>query len=252
MLSFVSLILEQFFTKPTDVIATNISILLLLAPLNEVLDKFGLWYAIFIIYNSITLAVAVLALLLLDKDNSPDALPNVISRELNRFSTFFGNGRFLWFALFFLCLIFYIDNQSPTFLVFFAYATIVLLVDPKRYALSFSAKRKGKNIDVGDIFGVQSSNTFLARLYDKQPKVERFDVVEFRYSKDGSPNPRSGLIIDDYMLDQQQWIRILNDSVIQTNIELEPSEKLFQPNTVYLADNQSAKAINKTPSWNGL
>ena len=51
MLAFVTLFLEHFFTRPTDVLASTIAILLLLAPLRTHLDKMGIWYNIFFFYN---------------------------------------------------------------------------------------------------------------------------------------------------------------------------------------------------------
>ncbi len=41
MLSFTVLFLEHFFTRPTDVLASTISILLLLAPIKAQLSKFA-------------------------------------------------------------------------------------------------------------------------------------------------------------------------------------------------------------------
>ena len=54
MLSFVTLFLEHFFTKPTDVLASTISILLLLSPLRNELSKLGIWFEIFYVYTSIS------------------------------------------------------------------------------------------------------------------------------------------------------------------------------------------------------
>jgi predicted membrane protein len=93
MLSFVTLFLEHFFTKPTDVLASTISILLLLSPLHSQLSKLGIWYEIFYVYNVILLLVALFALLLVDEEKSSASLQNKISLNLKRFAVFFGNGR---------------------------------------------------------------------------------------------------------------------------------------------------------------
>lgn len=67
MLSFVTLLLEHFFTKPTDVLASTISILLLLSPLRGQLSKLGIWYEIFYGYNVILLLAALVAFFLLTR-----------------------------------------------------------------------------------------------------------------------------------------------------------------------------------------
>src|SRR4030042_5878650 len=55
MLSFVTLFLEHFFTTPTDVLASTIAILLLLAPLRAQLANLGRWYEGFFAYNLVLL-----------------------------------------------------------------------------------------------------------------------------------------------------------------------------------------------------
>ena len=68
MLSFVTLFLEHWFTTPTDVIASAISILLILAPLNVVFASLGALYYLFFGYNLLLLTTSLAALLLLDQE----------------------------------------------------------------------------------------------------------------------------------------------------------------------------------------
>src|SRR5690554_2137708 len=74
MLSFVTLFLEHFFTTPTDVLASTIAILLLLAPLHSQLNRLGNWYWLFFGYNLVLLSIALAALLLVDEQKSSLAL----------------------------------------------------------------------------------------------------------------------------------------------------------------------------------
>ena len=137
MISFVMLFLEHWFTKPTDVLASTISILLVLAPLDEQLIEFGIWYTIFFCYNLIVAIVALIALILLDKNKPITSFSNRISSHFHSFATRFGNGRFLYFSLFFLTLLFYVDSQSNFFLVLFLYSMFVLLADPVGFFVRF-------------------------------------------------------------------------------------------------------------------
>jgi uncharacterized protein len=106
MLSFTVLLLEHFFTKPTDVTASAIAILLILAPLHGQLEKLGIWYWILISYSALLLLTSILSLFFLHGSQPSGAWCNKLSNQLRKFSAFFGNGRFLWFALFILTLIF--------------------------------------------------------------------------------------------------------------------------------------------------
>lgn len=61
---------------------------------------------------------------------------------------------------------------------------------------------------IGSIFGVQSKNTFLVKLAEKRKTpMSVFDFVEFEYSID--KRKRKGLVLDVYLLNQEQWIKVL-------------------------------------------
>jgi hypothetical protein len=217
MLSFIVLFLEHFFTTPTDVLASTIAILLLLAPMQSQLIKFGIWYWIFFTYNLLLLFASLAALLLLDANKSSASIQNRISAVLKKIAIFFGNGRFLFLALFFLTLVFYVDHQSGHFLIVAGYASAIALIDPKTFLLSSWKSRRKTGSDIGIIIGVQSRNTFLAKLYNQRPPVRRFDLVEFRYSMDEGKRIYKGMIVDNFLLNEQQWIKILaSDDIIQS------------------------------------
>ncbi|MCG8702380.1 MAG: DUF87 domain-containing protein, partial [Bacteroidales bacterium] len=62
---------------------------------------------------------------------------------------------------------------------------------------------------LGRIFGVQSNNTFLVKLFDykmRRDTARIFDFVSFKYSVD--QQTRAGVIVDSYLLDQEQWIKV--------------------------------------------
>src|ERR1041384_8382595 len=236
LLSFVSLFLEHFFTKPTDVIASTIAILLLLAPLKPHLLKMGQWYWIFFAYNLLLLLTSLFALLLLDQNKSAGVPQNRISAVLKTFSVYFGNGRFLFFALLSLMLVFYVDTQSANFLIVAACAVVILLADPKEFVLSFWKIKRQRGFDIGEIIGVQSRNTFLAKLYKERVPVRRFDLVEFRYSVDEAQNVYKGMIVDNFLLNEQQWIKILSTDDIRKSL-----------GDNFAAENSGANVVFKLP-----
>jgi uncharacterized protein len=240
MLSLVTFFLEHFFTTPTDVLASTISILLILSPLHDKLLRFGKWYWLFFGYNLLLLLTSLIALLLADADQSAMVLRNRISSQLKRFSTFFGNGRFLFFMLFFLTLVFFIDSHSSQFLVLAGYASAILLIDPKRFFLVGLKSEGKKGNDIGEIFGVQSKNTFLAKLYTKRVPVRRFELVEFRYSMDESKKICKGMIVDNYLLNEQQWIKILCADEVHALLSEDAQNQIEGDNVVYKLTGQNA------------
>src|SRR5690554_5239634 len=60
MLAFTIMFAEHYFTRPTDVVASTVAILLLLSPLHDELQDLGIWYWIFWYYNAFVLLAALL------------------------------------------------------------------------------------------------------------------------------------------------------------------------------------------------
>ena len=209
MLAFVSLFIEHFYTKPADVLASTLSLILLLAPIRPDLTLLGVWYWILLGYTATFFVTALVALLLLDPNDNPDTIGNRWSGRLRDFCGHLGNGRILYFATFFTVLLFYVDTQKPAFLILFSFAALVLLADPKRLILKQSlAETAGEN-SIARIIGVQSRNIFLAKLFKERSAARRFDPVEFIYAVDSQRLSFQGVILDNYLLNEEQWIKIL-------------------------------------------
>ncbi len=211
MLSFTTLLTEHFFTRPTDVVASAVSILLLLSPIQSELKDMGLWYWIFWGYSAVLLILSLLALLLLSPEKSPADPMNRASIILKALAVHFGNGRFLWFTLFVLCVLFYVDNQSPLFIALFVYASVLLLIDPKKAIYSFKFLAPKPESAVAELFGIQSSSAYLAKVYPDSPPVKRFDVTGFITNAGGKEKWVAGLVIEAYELNEQRWLKILTD-----------------------------------------
>jgi len=90
---------------------------------------------------------------------------------------------------------------------------------------------------IGQIFGVQSKNTFLVKLYDKRPSIKIFDFVEFKYSMDENKSVRTGLILDNYLLNQEQWVKVLVSDEISKIFENKTYNKFNDVNVVFKITN---------------
>jgi len=232
MLAFTSLFLEHYFTRPADVLSASLAILLMLMPVRKSMENLGIWYWLFVLYVFIQALCSIISLLLVDRDKSQQSWQNVWAFRLNKFSTHFGNGKVLFFGLYFLMLIFFISEQTKIeFLLLSVFASAWLIIDPQKLVLSLKNKKDSPKNDVGEIFGVQSKNTFLAKLYDDRVRLKRFDVVEFKYSSDQIQ--RRGLVIDNYFLEESQWVKVLCSNDIIEYFHDHPSEQVKKDNVLY-------------------
>ncbi|HEY9664219.1 MAG TPA: hypothetical protein V6C65_37725, partial [Allocoleopsis sp.] len=223
-LSFVSLLAEHYFSRPTDVVASTLSALLMLSPIHPLLAKTGEWYWALLIYNATFLTFSLLSLLLLNKHQSDLSIANRISKVLYSASVTFANGKLVWCSVFIITTLFYVDNQSPLFVILLAYSAFLLAVNPTKILKVFTLPPTMPEQAVGEIFSVQSGNIFLAQTFPNAPSIERFDVVGFSSKAVKGGSWIIGLVLETYQLNQQRWLRVLTSDTFS---ELE--EKTNQP-----------------------
>ena len=153
-----------------------------------------------------------------------------INREIGKpetlFSSFFIWGAFKQFGTG--------NNQFNGLLLFWAIFIILNIPSLSKAIedLFQIGKDKSNKLALGQIFGVQSKNTFLVRLYDSSERIVNtriFDFVEFKYSTD--KKIRKGLLLDTYLLNQQQWVKVLSNNEI---------EKIFDKN---IFDNHKSDVV---------
>jgi hypothetical protein len=153
-----------------------------------------------------------------------------INREIGKpetlFSSFFIWGAFKQFGTG--------NNQFNGLLLFWAIFIILNIPSLSKAIedLFQIGKDKSNKLSLGQIFGVQSKNTFLVRLYDSSERIVNtriFDFVEFKYSTD--KKIRKGLLLETYLLNQQQWVKVLSNNEI---------EKIFDKN---IFDNHKSDVV---------
>jgi len=210
------LFVEHYFTSPTDVAANALAILLMLAPLRSQLARMGGWYTALMVYNSVILVGALASILLFDAARAESSRRNRAAQVLRSICTFAGKGKVLYFGLAVLTMLFYVDRPSWFFLAVFAFAIVMLAIDPKKALLVVARRSRHPGADVGEIFCVQSRYMFVARLFGEHPPLRRFDLVEFHYSMDDANELRTGIVTDIYFLNKEQWARVLTSAEVAT------------------------------------
>ena len=211
LVSFSALLLEHFFTRPMDVIAAGVSILLLLIPSRTLLAPWGMWYWIFGGYESIAVLLATLALLLLTDRQATSSRRNRVSAILKTLTTRIASGKAQYFFLSLLTVIFFVEPRTTAWVAFLLYGIFVMLFQPQTLFFRFPKIARNGDPEVGRILSVQGNNTFLVRLYpgDARPPLRLGDLLEFSYGMDEPRRIRRAIVLERFFLDQAQWVRAL-------------------------------------------
>jgi hypothetical protein len=100
----------------------------------------------------------------------------------------------------------------------------------------------GVGTAVGEIIGVQSRHTYLAKLLPDRPKVRRYDFVEFRDEVE-TDRSRKGFIVDNWVLNSEQWIKIVSGSDVNRSLGAVQITPILSPNVVYKIETEDAAHI---------
>jgi len=231
LLSFFSLFVEHFFSKPTDVLATTISILLLLVPLKREFSLNLGWYYAYLGYTGLIGVISFISILLFESDKQT-GLKYQISNILKTIAVTLGKTKYQYFVLFLIATLCFVDSNSKYFLILFCFALIIITDPWKLIEQIYSSIKPKKTKGIGEIFGVQSKNTFLVKLYSNVQSVDIFDLVVFRYSLE-KYNIKKGIIVDIYLLNQEQWLKVLVDKSFNKCTLSEKEKKNLEDNVVY-------------------
>ena len=98
------------------------------------------------------------------------------------------------------------------------------------------------------IFGVQSKNTFLVKLFpvNQRPILRLFDFVEFKYSVEERNYIRRGMVFDIYWLNEEQWIKVLTNKEIEVMLDSIPRNELVRYDAVYkISESNSTEYLKR-------
>jgi len=216
LLILLSLIDQPHFSKDSNVFVNSVT-----AGISLLLIQSELRNCIFWIFLGIVAYLAISSYVLMWVRSK--SLPNEskliqfiskINKEIGKPQTLF-SAFFLWGAI----NKFGINGNG--FNALLIYWVVFMLFDIYSIASIignlFEKKENSKQENaLGTIFGVQSKNTFLVKLSpERKETIKLFDFVEFLYSIDEKRTVRKGLILDTYLLNEQQWIKVLTTDEIK-------------------------------------
>jgi len=208
LLILLSLVDQPFFSKDCNIFvnAVTAALSLLLVPASERSVTFWIFLVI-IVYLIIS---SYILMWLRSRELSQE---NVFVQVLARINRQLGKPETIFSAFFLWGAIRQYDLNSEQFNALLWFWIIFMILNIPTIAAEIDSLFTSKKIEdvqmaVGKIFGVQSKNTFLVQLSnERKQSLRRFDFVEFLYSIDKKEH--IGIILDVYLLDQAQWIKVL-------------------------------------------
>ena len=217
LLVLLSLVDQPFFSKDSDIFvnAVTASLSLLLIPAESRDTIFWIFFGV-VIY----LIVSSYILMLLRKrslfeENNAIQFFSRFNRQIGKPNVLF-SAFFLWGGI----RQFTINSLEFNALLWFWIVFTLLNIPSLASSLEKVFQRKSKtnsDMAIGKIFGVQSKNTFLIKLLEERTaKLKVFDFVEFEYSMDNKR--RKGIVLDVYLLNQEQWIKVLTTSELDSKV----------------------------------
>ena len=231
LLILLSLVDQPFFSKDCNIFvnAVTAALSLLLIPKNQRTITYWIFLSLitYLIFSSYVLMW--LRKYELTLDHPGIQILARINRQLGRPETIF-SAFFLWGAI----RQYKLDSTEFNALLWFWVIFMLLNVPSIANTIDsiFDSKAlKDTDNTVGKIFGVQSKNTFLVKLStDRKQSLKLFDFVEFQYSIDKKEH--IGIVLDVYLLDQEQWIKVLTtpeiDRLFAKNVEKYIPDQIYK------------------------
>lgn len=234
LLILLSLVDQPFFSKDSDIFvnAVTASLSLLLIPAGS---RDYIYWIFFVVVLYLIVASYILMLIrtrtLLEE--------NRLIQFISRFNRRIGNPNVIFSAFFLWGGIkqFSINSTEFNALLWFWIIFILLNVPSIASSIENFIKKEDKcnnGTAIGKIFSVQAKNTFLIKLLEERiTPLKIFDLVEFEHSIDH--RRQKGIILDMYLLNQEQWIKVLTTE--EWNEKITDVIEKCTPDIVYKIEN---------------
>lgn len=230
-----SLLSAPFFRPPKDALGAGLAAFLALAAteISSSIPNSGLINALRncgIAYSLVVMAAAIVAASTLREAHSKFSRLSFLAAE--RLSS----GAFL-FGIVGLVSIFGFYTDISTILTLTAVWLLFAVVRPYEFFLSLSSQFKTQAASpegeaIGEIIGVQSRHTYLAKLLTDRVLIKRYDFVEFLDGTDVNSS-RKGFVVDNWVLNSEQWVKIVSGPDVNQSLGPDPITPNMQAHVVY-------------------
>jgi len=248
LLILLSLIDQPFFSKDSNIFVNAVTAFISLQLIIQEERKFLYWLIFsYVIYLMVT------SYLLMWVRNNPLKNEGKLVQLASRLNRLIGNPQVVFSVLFLFGVIKQFSTETPQFnglLIYWIVFQIFNIPEVAKVIEKFLTKKpvveNGKLI--GETLGVLSKNIFLVKRLEKSEIAHPFDFVEFNYSVDGIN--RYGIVLENYLLNQEQWIKVLASSEVETLVAREHTKR--SPNFVYKIEEHGAATVKFKESFVGI
>ena len=229
LLVLLSLIDQPHFSKDSNVFLNSVT-----AGISLLLVEYSERNWIYLIFFVIVLYLAMSSWIIMWLRNRPLNEEKRWLQFISRFNRQIGRPETIFSAFFLWGAIKQFGYNSNGFNALLLYWVIFMIIDLPTVSklienIFEKADTQKEHNALGKIFGVQSKNTFLVKLFEDRPENTRiFDFVEFSYSIGDKNRIRKGLILDTYLLNEEQWIKVFTTKEIDNIFE---GKKIFSSHT---------------------
>ena len=248
LLILLSLIDQPFFSKDTNIFVNAVTAFISLQLIIKEERRFLYWLIFaYVMYLMVT------SYLLMWVRNNPLKNEGKLIQLGSRLNRLIGNPQVVFSVLFLFGIIKQFTTETPEFnglLVYWIVFQLFNIPEVAKVIEKFITRNpvvdNGKLI--GETLGVLSKNIFLVKRLEKSEIAHPFDFVEFSYSVDGID--RYGIVLENYLLNQEQWIKVLASNEVEALVAQEHIKR--SPNFVYKIEEYGAATIKFKESFVGI
>ena len=215
LLILLSLIDQPHFSKDSNVFINAVTAAISLLLIQEESRNWIFW-----VFLCLTFYLGFSSYLIMLLRNKPLNNENKALQFFSRINRHLGRPEMLFSAFFLWGSLSQFGIDSSEFRALLLYWAIFMILNLKElsFILNSIFDKKDNENELhasGKIFGVQSKNTFLVKLFpERNSPINRFDFVEFTYSIEQASKVRKGLVLDSYLLNEEQWMKVLTTNEI--------------------------------------
>lgn len=164
LIAFGVFIFETYFTKPNDIIANSISLIILILPLHNNFASALYVFWVLLSWYSVSLIISIVSLLLFNSTEDPLSKKNRTAFIFRRLSSFMGSSRTIYSMTIFAFTFVYLQENTLTSLVVLFYTLVIILINTRKSV--FRKIIKEKKYGIGYLNQVNGSKSFEFALYN--------------------------------------------------------------------------------------
>ena len=244
MLILLSLIDQPSFSKDANIFVNAVTAFLALLIVEQSSRDWIFWT-----FFGIVIYLLLSSYILMWLRKNPLNEENKFIQFLSRFNRFIGKPQVLFSAFFLWGAILQFGISTRDSAPIFWYWLIVILLDTSSFAkfiaeLLMKKKEEITTSAIGTILGVQGRNILLVKMFplNQRKTVSIFEPVEFLLKSNKKTG--KGIIIESYLLNEEQWTKILiNSTDLNKDLELFGNKGKMSEDIVYKLDIPNDKNI---------